>query len=357
MIYIMYYLLIVSFGLSRSMRSVPNSPPLLPSSAPPPLPPLQDNLDLFPPLPSAYPASYMNTPPQQQQQHHHQQQQRHHQQLQQQQYAHDDEAISYSNRLRKGMDFLSTQQQHYEYEEFPNRERQGSNQSLPPFPSPIPPVTTEAYRPRSASVSRKPLPLHSATTVTAAPPTAAATETTSPLLGRACTNTLAISSAAASTHRPPVNGIMGGNASRMGLSRSQSGVHTHADICVHDDDDTDNNESSLFKIEATNNSSVLAINTQPPRLRHNTSSEDSSKKTLNNLTFLRSVSDSDDCEMTSTQVESAYIPPSYAAYAQSMFNYGGISGIPTPLTREILSFVERVDDFGAKMQKYVPCYS
>ena len=60
---------------------------------------------------------------------------------------------------------------------------------------------------------------------------------------------------------------------------------------------------------------------------------------------------SEDYGIADISSQSAYTPLSYAAYAQNMFNYGGIGGIPTPLTREILSFVERVDAVGAKMQR------
>ena len=273
--------LIANFGHSLSMRSVPNSPPLLPSNVSSPLP-LQDSLDLFPPLPAVYPASYINTPPQQ---HRHQQQQ----QQQQQQHAHDDEAISYSNRLRKSIDLMSRQQQHNETAAgvLSKRERQGTGQSLPPHPSPTP-TTSVAHRPRSASVSRK--PLHSLPVTVA-------------------TTTLGTRSPATTTCPPPVPPVHVSEGNTQNLSHCQSSV--------------------------------------PPQ---DEKPEDNTKKH-----FPRSLSDAKekDIGIISLQTESAYIPQSYAAYAQSMFNYGGISGIPTPLTREILSFVERVDDFGAKMQKYV----
>jgi hypothetical protein len=264
------------------MRSVPNSPPILPLNSPL----LQDNLDLFPPLPAAYPASYLNTP------------------LQpppQQQYAHDDEFISYSNRLRKNIDLVS-KHQHAEFEGVSKRERQGPVQPLPPHVSPGV-SSAKMYRPRSASVSRK--PQHAV---------AASTQQGGGMLSH---------SASMNTLRPH---FVEGNE-RLSLARkSHSGVNNN-------NHSNEEDGQHIFESEAETIG-------DPARMRQHTN--DDFKKSLS-----RGLSE--DYDISS---QSAYIPLSYAVYAQSLFNYGGIGGIPTPLTREILSFVERVDAFGAKMQRY-----
>jgi hypothetical protein len=274
----------VSLARSISMRSVPNSPPQLPTDTLP----IQDSLDLFPPLPAAYPASYINSPVQQ-----------HTPPTPQQQlYAHDDEAITYSSRLlipRKGVEKFS---QHQQYEKLDGRHMT----QPPPTPSSSP---VPMYRPRSASVSRKP-PISS-----------------TPAVRPSKILTSSSDSSSRKIRQLFVEGI------QLGTKINQSHVLADVDICF--DSESDNATET----------------TRPRRLL----SKEDSKNVLLGTT-------SDEYEIADISSQSAYTPLSYAAYAQNMFNYGGIGGIPTPLTREILSFVERVDSYGAKMQRLVfsVCY-
>jgi hypothetical protein len=263
------------------MRSVPNSPPVRPSTSPP----LEDNLDLFPPLPAAYPASYINTPIQVQVQ-------VQVQPAQQQLHAHDDEAILYSNRLRKNID-LASQHSRLEHTTALQEDFQGSVQSLKQYQSPV--ASAKVYRPRSASVSQK---------------QPVAVPTRQGLSSSSSTNNL---------HQHFKEGHY-----KLGLTRR------------HSDAKESNNEAPPPPAKSEGDSTG---DPATPRRICN----DDLKKCLQQ----RGLVGYDDVSS-----QSAYTPLSYAAYAQSMYNHGGVGGIPTPLTREILSFVESVDAFGAKMQRW-----
>jgi len=281
-----------------SMRSVPNSPPMLPNNSLP----LQDNMDIFPTLPTAYPTSYLNsavispstpTP-------------------QQHQYAHDDEAITYSNRLLlpRQPSEATPHNQYRDLESVDGKDFQ--NQQPPPTPntSPVP-----MYRPRSASVSRK-------------PPIASSMSRQAPVsMGRLRTST--------SSHnfRQLFEGI------QLPPSRKRSYDSDEMEFIFESDDVNSNVDKTGSRV-----CPVLTSSPLPPRRKNIDENIAGSRNVL-----LRTASDEIDV-MADISNQSAYTPLSYAAYAQNMFNYGGIGGIPTPLTREILSFVDRVDAVGAKMQ-------
>ena len=225
-----HYIVPVTLQRSTSMRSVPSSPREQSSHAP------ALHFDIFPPLPAAYPSAYVNSQQQLQQQ--------------PQQYAYDDEAVPYSNRLRKSISFSSTPK---------SEEGRKKEKSIPRHSDQD--WNGGSHRPRSASVSRHQQDHHSIQAT-----------------------------------------FDDYNASKI------------------------DSISSIENIQGT----IFLTSEQPHPLRP---SQSATKDEISN--------------------KSLYNPISYAIFSQGIFNQGGIGMIPTPLTREIFSFVERVDAFGAKMQRYV----